>query len=376
MGYESPFMSRRVQDQFGQMDFGGGPDSLTNWRQMARRQDAQSGMSGLDDLYGTLRESYANTPALSAYRQHLGNAPQAQDYRPGKWDRLAAGLAGISTGMKDAGAGVQLALKMNRSKYDTALSDYYNHAAPLKEAAGLEREGISDRVRSIIDAQKARQDYLDYQRLVNKDYNDWQIDAGNLSVNQGELDLKGREFTQDQYEFGQTNTRENKLADSLVGFRTNQTEIGRQNAGTAAAGQRSLAALRDHQIFQDNMGYGQRPPSASDIGTAEQDVMRETAGRYPSLIQYDPIQQTYMFTAPPEVGTPDYLDYQRIRSEVEARANARARTGQVTFSDYGAASGGGPINFGGTYNPNPPPALPNFGPSQNQRRGGKYTRER
>jgi hypothetical protein len=375
-----PRSRSRVDDQFGSINFGAqndyGGGSLDDWQYQAEQNEPRRDPMG--GFMESLRGAYGKTPALDTYRSYLGSAPKAEDYRPGKWDRLAAGLAGISTGLRDPAKGIETAMGMNRSKYDYALKDYYAQAAPLKEAAGLEHQAMSDRVKNLIDAQEQRQKYMDYVRNLNKDERDYLIATGKLKVEEGTLGLNRDKFGQDVYEFGQTNSREGKLADSLIDYRKGGLAVDRMNAGTQAANVNSMIGRRADQTFFDNMGLygGGKNPSANDIGTAEQDVMRETAARYPSIIQYDAMQQNYGFVPPPPVGTPEYQVYQQVRGEVESRANMRARTGQVTFSDYGDAAGGGRMDFGGSYNPNPPPSLPNFGPSQSQRRGGnRYVRE-
>jgi len=369
--------SRVDEEGFGSINFGAqndyGGGSLDDWQSQVQREPRRDPMGGFME---SLRSAYGKTPALDEYRSYLGNAPQAADYRPGKWDRLAAGLAGISTGLKDPARGVQVARDMNRSKYDYALKDYYSQAAPLKEAAGLEREGMQDRVRTLLEGQERQQKYMDYVRNLNKDERDYLVASGKLKVDMDTLGFNREKWGTESYQAGQKIGIDRQLADSLTKYRTDQTGIDRQNAGTAAAGQRSLTAQRENDIFWDNMTGGgsraPRPPSANEAGTAQVDVMRDLAPRYPTIIVPDASGENLVFAPPPPVGSPEYNMYRQVQEEVAGRANLRARSGQVTFGDYGDAAGaGGPMNFGGSYNPNPPPSLPNFGASPGQRRAGR-----
>jgi hypothetical protein len=370
--------SRVDEEGFGSINFGAqddyGQPSLTDWQYQAEQAAPRS--NPMASFMDSLRGAYGKTPALDTYRKYLSQSPDAADYAPTKWDRLAAGLGGISAGLKDPAKGIQVAQGMNRSRYDTALKDYYAQAAPLKEAAGIEREGMQDRVKALLEGQERQQKYMDYVRNLSKDERDYLIATGKLKVDQETLGLNERKFghdvTNDQRDYELAKAAGLSLAD----YRKQQTGIGWQNANTAASSAASAAAERENNIFWDNMTGGgsraPRPPSANEAGTAQVDVMRDLAPKYPTIIVPDASGENLTFAPPPPVGTPEYNMYRQVQEEVAGRANARARSGQVTFGDYGDAAGaGGPMNFGGSYNPNPPPSLPNFGPSQNQRRGGR-----
>lgn len=380
MPYEAfaPYRSR-VQNQFDSINFGANVDqegygtSLDDWRSQVQDEPDRNPMSGFME---SLRGAYGKTPALDEYRSYLKSSPQAADYAPGKWDRLAAGLGGIAAGLRNPAEGIKVAQGMNRSKYDTALKDYYAQAAPLKEAAGIERESQQDRVKTLLETQERQQKYMDYVRNLNKDERDYLVASGKLKVDMDTLGFNREKWGTESYQAGQKIGIDRQLADSLTKYRTDQTNVDRQNAGTAAAGQRSLTAQRENDIFWDNMTGGgsrntQRSPSAGDARTAQQDVMADLSVKYPGVIAYNEDEKAYNFTTPPPVGSPEYNTYRQVQEEVAGRANVRARSGEVTFGDYSAAGAGGPTNFGGSYNPEPPPSLPNFGASPGQRRAGR-----
>jgi len=366
--------SRVDEEGFGSINFGAqddyGQPSLTDWQYQAEQAAPRS--NPMASFMDSLRGAYGKTPALDTYRKYLSQSPDAADYAPTKWDRLAAGLGGISAGLKDPAKGIQVAQGMNRSRYDTALKDYYAQAAPLKEAAGIEREGMQDRVKALLEGQERQQKYMDYVRNLSKDERDYLIATGKLKVDQETLGLNERKFghdvTNDQRDYELAKAAGLSLAD----YRKQQTGIGWQNANTAASSAASAAAERENNIFWKNMtggGGASRDPSAGDIGRAEQDVLQHMAGDFPpGTIEFDLDADRWV------VKTSDPGVRQSIQSELAKQANYRARTGSVNFGPIPAGGGGGMTNFGGTYNPNPPPnrVLPDFGPSQNQRRGGRY----
>jgi len=90
-------------------------------------------------------------PAMSAYEEHLKATPSAEDHKPGWFTRIAAGLSGLSAGMRNPMEGVTTARAINRGGYDAALEDYYNRAGVLGSAAEIERKDRED----YIDALKA-----------------------------------------------------------------------------------------------------------------------------------------------------------------------------------------------------------------------------
>jgi len=353
--------SRVEEEGFGSINFGAQDDygggSLDSWRQQASQAEPRRDpMSGFMD---SLRGAYGRTPALDEYRSYLKTSPQAADYKPNWLERIASGLAGASVGYRDPAKGVETAMGMNRSKYDNALKNYYAQAGPLKEAAGIERESQQDRYKAVIDAQKSRQDYMDYVRNLNKDDQDYLIATGKLKVDQGQLKLNEDKFGYDKT----SGDRDYKLdvfkANSLNQYRGGQLGLGRYNAETNRRDTDSLIGRRADQTFFDNMGLNKTDTvSASDVYRAEKDALGSMAKDYPPhTIEYDADADQWQIGRGVDPNT-----RATIQAEVEKRVSARTQ-GRLS------GGGGGPMNFGGTYNPNPP-SLPNFGPSQNNRRGG------
>lgn len=107
-----------------------------------------------------------NSPGLSAYRAALQNVPQSQDYRPSGWTRVAAGLSGLSAGLKDAGRGIQVAQDLNRSDYANAMEEYSSRLGTLQEQAKLEEADKRSRLEAIYKAGDLGMNYLKYLQSV------------------------------------------------------------------------------------------------------------------------------------------------------------------------------------------------------------------
>jgi len=360
------YRSRVDEEGFGSINFGAqnqyGENSLDNWRSQARQQEQpQSGGGG--GFMDSLRSAYGKTPALDEYRSYLKTSPQSGDYKPNWLERIASGLAGASVGYRDPAKGVETAMGMNRSKYDTALKNYYAQAAPLKEAAGLERESQSDRVKALLEGRKSQMDYLDYERNLTKDERDYLIATGKLKVDQAGQNLNERKFGYDQTKGDRDYNLDVYEANSLNKYRGGQLGIEGYRAHTGRMDTESAIERRRDQTFFDNQGLNKGDVvSAADIGRAEKDALGSMANDYPpGTIAYNEYSDQWQIG--PNVD-PDTRA--TILEEAEKRATSRTQ-GRLS------GIGGGGVNFGGTYNPNPPGPLPNFGPSQNDRRGGsKY----
>ena len=360
----------RVSDEgYGSINFGAqnrqGYNSLDNWREQAAEQDRQNNPQGSGGGFmDSLRSAYGKTPALDEYRNYLKTSPQSGDYKPNWLERIASGLAGASVGYKDPARGVATAMEMNRSKYKNALSDYYAQAGPLKEAAGIERESQTDRVKALLEGRKSQMDYLDYERNMTKDERDYLIATGKLKVDQGGLALNERKFGQETYDKGRQFGLDEREYNSLDRYRKGQLGIQGYNAKTNRMDTDSLIGRRADQTFFDNMDLNAGDTvSAGDIGRAEKDALGSMAGDYPpGTLEYN-VDSDQWYIGP----NVDANTRATIQAEAEKRAMARTR------GSFGGNSGA-PMNFGGTYNPNPPGALPNFGPSQSDRRGGGQSR--
>jgi hypothetical protein len=319
-----PRQRSRVQDEFANLDFGGGDYSLDDWTPRSTPEPRRDPMAGFMD---SLQGAYGKTPALDTYRSYLSQSPQAEDYRPGKWDRLAAGLAGISTGLKNPAEGVKVAMGMNRSKYDAALKDYYAQAAPLKEAAGIERESQQDRMKTLIDAQKQKQDYLNYARNLSKDEQDYLIATGKLRVDQGQLQLNTDKFGYDKFNDARDYGLDAWKAQHDVNQGYGRLGVDRTNAQTNRMGTESEISRRNFLNLNDAQTTSKLDVvSAGDISRAEQDTLRLMMGDYPKgTIVADPDNGFYVSpTASPETR-------RIIHEEMAKRANYRAKTGNISF---------------------------------------------
>jgi len=321
--------SRVEEEGFGSINFGAqddyGQPSLTDWQgqaeEMAPRRDPMQGF--MDSLHG----AYGKTPALDTYRNYLNQSPQAEDYRPGKWDRLAAGLGGIAAGLRNPAEGIKVAQGMNRSKYDTALRDYYAQAAPLKEAAGIERESQQDRMKTLIDAQKQRQDYLNYARNLSKDEQDYLIATGKLKVDQGQLQLNTDKFGYDKFNDARDYGLDAWKSQHEVNQGYGRLGVDRTNAQTNRLGTESEISRRNFLNENDARTTSKLDVvSAGDISKAEQDTLRLMVGDYPKdTIKMDP---DHGFYVNPEA---DPETRRIIHEEMAKRANYRAKTGNISF---------------------------------------------
>ena len=352
--YQSPFMSNRVQRQFG--DAFQPDDSLSSWQP----QDYQpQQMDSSQNYYNDVRQAYGSTPALDAYRQHLKQAPDVANYQPTKWDRLAAGLSGASAGFKDAGEGIKVAMGLNRSRYNTALSDYYNQAAPLKEAAGLERQGIDDMVGHIMKANELGIKYDDYRRQLEKDRGDLAVRNREAATGEGRLGW-------DQ-EYGRKRlTQFDKDINSLASFRNvtgaAQTKnantgafaaqtgrinanTGQYNAQTQRTGVENQGRNIDSMITNRNEGtlqgwahVGNESDRVKKMGQAggtdmekfQQSELQNLRAKYPDFVTMDDAGDYVIdHNNVPSVNSPEYQDFLKFQRELESNVNHRATLGQM-----------------------------------------------
>jgi O-succinylbenzoate synthase len=103
-------------------------------------------------------------PGISAYRNALNEVPQQEEYAPDKWTRVAAGLSGLSAGMKDAGEGIRVAQGLNSSNYRQAMAEYNNRLGTLQEQADMEREDMNTRMTGLYKARELGLKYDEYQQ--------------------------------------------------------------------------------------------------------------------------------------------------------------------------------------------------------------------
>ena len=281
--------------------------------------------AGLKSLYGSAR------PSMDAYRSYLSKSPQAADYTPTKWDRVAAGLSGLAAGIKDPGQGIAVAQKMNRSRYDTALSDYYQQAKPLGEAAKLESDDRDDMLKYYMQAgaldntrSKNQHDWLASQATANWHnktadetvrYHNWQIDSGNKHL-----------------------TNETNNINSLDAYRRGTLAQGGQRIGIERENANTNAGRLGVERFNSQRPHYEAPPTAGEIDTAEQSAMSDLAPTHPNLVKADTNRRgSYVLMPPPDVGTKEYFQYQRDLKVLQDEATRRAH-GSLSLT----GGGGGP----------------------------------
>jgi hypothetical protein len=99
---------------------------------------------------------------VSAYRNALTQVPTQAEYAPNAMTRIAAGLSGLSAGMKDAGKGVAVAQAVNSSKYRQAMSEYSDRLGTLQEQANMERDDMKTRLEGLYKAKELGLKYDEY----------------------------------------------------------------------------------------------------------------------------------------------------------------------------------------------------------------------
>lgn len=94
-----------------------------------------------------IEEISVYTPtATDDYLKLLGDMPQREDYAPGFWRRLGAGLVGAGVSFRDPRAGIGIAESIVSKPYTEALSDWETRREALEKGAGLEIQ--SDKARA------------------------------------------------------------------------------------------------------------------------------------------------------------------------------------------------------------------------------------
>lgn len=170
-------------------DIGGGPmDEVPK----PESQDSSSRfLQAMEQLRGNPGK------AVSAYQSALGEVPNREEYKPNWLTRIASGLSGFSSGLKDAGKGIQVAQDINSSDYKNAMSDYSNRLGTLKEQADIEQDDTKLQLEGLKSAWGAGLNYdkyLDQKRatdsLVTRRETQNQNDATRLSLDQKRFDLE------------------------------------------------------------------------------------------------------------------------------------------------------------------------------------------
>lgn len=102
-------------------------------------------------------------PGLSAYRQALQEIPTQEQHKPNWMTRIAAGLSGFGAGMKNPGAGAEVAMGINRSGYENAIGEYNNKLVGLKGQADIEQEDMEAQLRAISQARALGLKYDEFE---------------------------------------------------------------------------------------------------------------------------------------------------------------------------------------------------------------------
>jgi len=328
---------RYESDQYARgSDFGVKPISMQDYAAPKQESPYEGYMSSMKDLYGT-------HPSLDRYNQFLQDAPKAEDYRPSKWERLASGLAGISEGFKSPAKGIATALALNRSRYTTAMSDYQDMAKPMAEAATIERQGIADKSKYIMDVNDLmyKQQQLSRQRDVDRETSQWHnrtattaetVARNNANYQTKRLNNDDRAFT------GLSAYQQQGLQNQRHGL-----TIQQQNADTASR--------NESNNFFRTMNPPQRQVTAQDVHVASGDVMSEMAAEHPELITIDPVKGILLNPAP-AVNTPEYQRWKEGKAELERRVQQRVHGSFNLGSAPSFGGGGGFGQYGDIPDPN------------------------
>jgi hypothetical protein len=277
---------------------------------------------------------------MDAYRSALAEAPQAADYRPSWATRIAAGLGGISAGMKDAGEGVKVAYATNRMPYTTALSDYKARIDPLEAAAKIESSDSDDMMKYMYQARTLQNQHESNVRQHQNDLMDYQVAVGGLNENRRWHDAtigqgdKRLGMERDNY-LSLDSYRKGGLANQRFSNQTAREGMLNTNANALDANINSARAndIRSWAAHNPHV----TPPTAGGLSTAEQDVLAEMHQTHPGFVVADPQDPSkYAISPPPDVTSPEYTQWKANRDEMLGRVNRRAHG----TADMGIGSGG------------------------------------
>jgi len=329
---------RYESDQYARgQDFGVKPITMQDYAAPKQESPYDKYMSGMKDLYGT-------HPSLDRYNEYLQKAPKAEDYRPSKWERLAAGLGGMAEGFKSPAKGIATAIGLNRSRYTTAMSDYQDMAKPMAEAASLERQGIADKAKYVMDVNDLmyKQQQLARQSRVDADTAAWHNRTAGNQEKQTNWNIQ----------YGQKRlNNEDRAFGGLSAYQQAATQDRRAGLGIQARNA-ATAERNEANNFYRTMNPQQRPITAQDVHVASGDVMSEMAAEHPELITIDPVKGILLNPAP-GVNTPEYQRWKEGKAELERRVQQRVHGSFNLGSAPSFGGGGGGFGqFGDVPDPN------------------------
>lgn len=135
-------------------------DAINRVQPTPPTQPAQS----QDPLFQALQRMQSGQ-ATQAYRQHVGNIPQPEDYAPSKTRRLGSALTAAAASFgRDPQNAMALGSEIRDAPLRNAVTQWQMKGAGLKEQAGLEHDDAEAQVK-----------YLTMVRQMEKDRNDQRI---------------------------------------------------------------------------------------------------------------------------------------------------------------------------------------------------------
>lgn len=135
-------------------------DAINRVQPPPTNQPAQS----QDPLFQALQRMQGGQ-ATQAYRQHVGNIPQPEDYAPSRTRRLGSALTAAAASFgKDPQNAMALGSEIRDAPLKSAVTQWQMKGAGLKEQAGLEHDDAEAQVK-----------YLTMVRQMEKDRNDQRI---------------------------------------------------------------------------------------------------------------------------------------------------------------------------------------------------------
>lgn len=253
-------------------------------------------------------------PGFDTYLQHIKSMPQEGDFEASTGRKIAAALVGLSAGLKNPGAGYQMAEQIMRSPYTRALSDWQSKGQELGSLTTEEGKFIGN-------------------------MSDENIEAGKLGARHGELQAKVDQINRN-YDVALRNAKTAAERNTLTQQRNadlkalgeEANKIDRIQAG-AATTQAGAAKTRANAYStwvdqQPSPGEGRVvPPKIGDMQEAEQDILMEMMQEDPALIgQFFQFNSDTGYVDPKfndEMSPEELAQLQAIKAMIGARSQKR-----------------------------------------------------
>jgi len=147
----------------------------------------------VEELSQQYDEQFSDGPAISAYREHIQNMPEYEDYKPSFARKLVAGLVGAGL---QGERGVNFAQNTVNQPYHEAAARWNMRTAPLRESAQLEELGSRTKRKYIDDA---RDTALQHERQrIQDDQRDMEFDRKLLDLERGYFEGQQRTADRDE----------------------------------------------------------------------------------------------------------------------------------------------------------------------------------